>query len=474
MFALKDPMGDVMHEPVTKIRPARLLVPVLAFFILTAAAARAEYIVKKDTVNGGGGAGSSAGYILMDALAQPGPTGFSSNGYLLQAGFWNDDTTEGLAAPPDDNDGMPAQWEIDNGLDPYDSSDAAEDPDGDGLNNLEEYNNGTDPMDSDSDDDGLSDGEEVSYGTDPGVADDDLGLAVLSSPEDGSTEVSLCPELAAGYRYGAFAENHRASQWQIGYDDAFSSLALDITSESVLLGLTSPDLVLQADTRYYWRIRFADADGYWTWADAFGFTTTASNPDDADGDGIPDRQTVPGDEIAIEVDSEEGWADNITVIAAEYDGGGEVQVAIRLSDDGSALTAFQQMSDIPEDAPGDLDLGLLALRITNPSPGFSTEVRIYFSDPVLSGDSLIYKYDTVTGWYDYTAYTEIPEDLSCLTLELTDGGYGDADGVANGVIVDPFGTGTTGSSDPEDTGDDETTNTSSFSGGGGCFISTML
>lgn len=45
-----------------------------------------------------------------------------------------------------DNDGMPNQWELQNGLDPDDASDASLDHDEDGLTNLEEYQAGTDPM----------------------------------------------------------------------------------------------------------------------------------------------------------------------------------------------------------------------------------------------------------------------------------------------------------------------------------------
>ena len=56
---------------------------------------------------------------------------------------------------------------------------------------------------------------------------------------------------------------------------------------------------------------------------------------------------------------------------------------------------------------------------------------------------------------------------ACLTVELVDGGYGDADGVANGIIVDPLGvvTSTTGDDDPP---------AASSGGGGGCFIGSVL
>ena len=63
----------------------------------------------------------------------------------------------------DDNDGMPDYWEQENGLNPKNASDAAEDPDNDDLANLEEFKNGTDPNDSDTDGDGMPDGWEVKY-----------------------------------------------------------------------------------------------------------------------------------------------------------------------------------------------------------------------------------------------------------------------------------------------------------------------
>ena len=54
---------------------------------------------------------------------------------------------------------MPDSWEIENGLDPNDPSDAALDSDNDGLTNLEEfefyntYGTSTDPNNSDTDND---------------------------------------------------------------------------------------------------------------------------------------------------------------------------------------------------------------------------------------------------------------------------------------------------------------------------------
>jgi hypothetical protein len=46
-----------------------------------------------------------------------------------------------------------------------------------------------------------------------------------------------------------------------------------------------------------------------------------------------------------------------------------------------------------------------------------------------------YKYDPINGWYEFP----VDSDGDKYYLEITDGGVGDADGVANGIIVDPIG-----------------------------------
>lgn len=69
--------------------------------------------------------------------------------------------------PDTDGDGMPDGWEVMNGLNPLDPSDAAKDLDNDVLTNLQEYQLGLIPYDYDSDNDGLGDGWEITHGFDP-------------------------------------------------------------------------------------------------------------------------------------------------------------------------------------------------------------------------------------------------------------------------------------------------------------------
>ena len=72
-----------------------------------------------------------------------------------------------------DGDGLPDEWEIQNGLNPNDPNDAGLDPDNDGLTNSEEfevhktYAQSTDPNLADTDGDGFTDKEEIDKGTSP-------------------------------------------------------------------------------------------------------------------------------------------------------------------------------------------------------------------------------------------------------------------------------------------------------------------
>ena len=74
-------------------------------------------------------------------------------------------------------------------------------------------------------------------------------------------------------------------------------------------------------------------------------------------------------------------------------------------------------------------------------PGDEVVVTIHLSEPAFDG-AIWYKYDSVNKiWQDYSEYTEFSEDRRAVYLTLTDGGFGDADGIENGVIIDPLALG---------------------------------
>ena len=110
--------------------------------------------------------------------------------------------------------------------------------------------------------------------------------------------------------------------------------------------------------------------------------------------------------------------------------------------------------------PENLIYGLVDIQLKVNTAGATATVTIYLSTPVPDGYGW-YKYSAANGWIDYSANAVFNATRDQVTLTLVDGGIGDADGVANGLIVDPSGTGSAASSGGGGGG-----------GGGGCFIAT--
>jgi hypothetical protein len=81
---------------------------------------------------------------------------------------------------------------------------------------------------------------------------------------------------------------------------------------------------------------------------------------------------------------------------------------------------------------------LLDFKVMVNNPGDETTVTIYLSRPAFNKGNC-FKYDPVNGvWLDYSGYTEFSANRKEVYLTLKDGGFGDADGTANGIIVDPL------------------------------------
>lgn len=103
--------------------------------------------------------------------------------------------------------------------------------------------------------------------------------------------------------------------------------------------------------------------------------------------------------------------------------------------------------------PTDLPFGLFDFEIKVDNPGDEVRVAFYLPEPAPAGYKW-FKYKTNGGWSDFSGNAVFNANRNLVTLTLVDGGAGDDDGVANGLIRDPSGLGSAGAS-----------------GGGGCFIS---
>jgi len=125
----------------------------------------------------------------------------------------------------------------------------------------------------------------------------------------------------------------------------------------------------------------------------------------------------------------------------------EVQICISIQDaphvESIVALEVQDPADVESGAPTDgkpnyFEFGLLDFKLLVSNPGDETTVTIYLSRPAYIEGNL-FKYDPVNeAWLDYSGYTQFSDSRQAVWLTLKDGGFGDADGTENGIIVDPL------------------------------------
>jgi chitinase len=266
-------------------------------------------------------------------------------------------------------------------------------------------------------------------------------MPIIITPQTGQTEVKMPLDITTEPFSDPNNDAHFQSQWQISEQSDFSERVVDITSDNYLTTFPVPHMVLKSNHQYYVRVRFFDA--YSTpsnWSDAVGFTT-AYLVVDLNGNGIPDVDEVD-DTVDFNLD---GVPDieqpQIIKCVRDYDGSASIGIE-KVSGSAAEIESLEiidpdSISD-NTNRPADLIFGLFAYRLRVQNPGDTAKVRVYFSGEIFPSD-VFYKYDTINGWYNYSEHTTFNDDGQSVTLEVKDGGYGDSDGIANGVIVDPGG-----------------------------------
>jgi len=283
-------------------------------------------------------------------------------------------------------------------------------------------------------------------------------------PENYSGDVEVPLTIATTDFSDPNDDDHFLSQWQISEQSDFSTRVVDITSDIYMTTFSVPHMVLKPNHKYYVRVRFFDV--YYTasnWSSTVEFTT-AYFIEDLNNNGIADV-----DEVDDSVDfNSDGIPDNsqpqIIKCAQAFDG----SVSIGIEKVSSSAEEIESLEVIDPDTisdtlnrPADLIFGLFAYRLRVSTPGDVATIRIYFSGDIFGSD-VFYKYDTINGWYDYSEHTIFNDDGKSITLEVKDGGYGDSDGLANGIIVDPGGIASFGDSSLSSFGSNVM----------GCFIAT--
>lgn len=271
-------------------------------------------------------------------------------------------------------------------------------------------------LDTDSDNDGIPDCHDV-----------------LISPANGARDVSLSPVMEVEpFPRSQSMDADPVIVWQVSRDDTFTDLLFEYTGALDVTSIRLPDFILDAYTTYYWRIRY----GSGPWEVAGEFTTGPDPIRDDDGNGIPDDQDITGTAVRANVITA---GDNGKVLQSGQNG---LQYSLLAGSEVETVERFrwQDAADFENVVswPVDFAAGLLSFRLKLAAVGATANVTIGFSEKMAAG-SQWWKTTVDQTVYDFDQYAVFAEDMRSVTLTVTDGGTGDLDGVANGVIIDPGG-----------------------------------
>jgi len=248
---------------------------------------------------------------------------------------------------------------------------------------------------------------------------------VLLSPYNKATNVMATPLLQTDTFRDSDHSNHMATQWQISKTLDFSMLVLDIRSQMFLTDFSVPYGILTPQERYYWRACHIDHHSSSSdWSDIKEFSTTDFHLP------IITNETIDLDQNGESDISQTNMA--LIQIDSKYMG-------VQSQTEGVSIVTAQTIENTYGTFPADMPYGLISFRVSCPV-GAEIDITLYFSEE-LPLNAIWYKLDYSTGFTDYSSHTAKQLPGHQMIVKLKDGGFGDADGVVNGVIVDPGGIG---------------------------------
>jgi hypothetical protein len=224
-------------------------------------------------------------------------------------------------------------------------------------------------------------------------------------------------------------------------DESFDHLILDVTidrsrTNNYLVSFLVPDGALCSERLYYWRASMQDArdgDPKWSnWSEPFTFTTAAKDQADVNGNGVAD-DVEPG---YSDLDND-GQNDNDQPLMRVYKSSiDQSLIGINAVEGVSQINCFNSIDpeSIPDEPRPKLRYGLMVFNVSLDRPGGTARFELYLPEKPQSWAKW-FKYDPINGWYEFP----VDSDGDKYYIEITDGGFGDADGVENGIIVDPIG-----------------------------------
>ena len=233
-----------------------------------------------------------------------------------------------------------------------------------------------------------------------------------------------------GMVYPEECGDHLRTEWQVSENQNFNGLVMHVgTTQDNLTAYQVPALVLEPQTTYYWRVRQVATNGQQSdWSAAWTFTTEATY-DTTGEDGV----------LYVEPEGSSGDSSGEEIAIKTAIGDANVKIkAIRVS--AGVVTKTIQALDpnlIPDtvNKPASFPLGLLSFKLAVVEPGAYVQVKVLFSGAV-PADAEWYSYNAESGWHAYEGAV-FSRNMKSVVLNFQDGGIGDTDGVANGIIVNP-------------------------------------
>jgi hypothetical protein len=261
-------------------------------------------------------------------------------------------------------------------------------------------------------------------------------------PNNGEIAVSLTPMLEIyGFSDPDIGDVHGATRWQISTEEDFNHLLIDIvcdenSTNNYLLSLQVPHGTLKSLQTYYWRAMVRDArigDYKWSqWSPVRRFDTAAEVNEDINTNGVPDHfETMTSDLDGNGLNDNEQPLMRVMNMKT-----GQGMLGLKAVDGVNSITHFTQIdpASIFDSPRPVLPYGLVSLNVNLEQIGGTARFELYLPEPP-DEDAPWYKYDPINGWYEYPVQVISGKYI----LEIVDGGWGDADGAVNGIIVDPIG-----------------------------------
>lgn len=292
---------------------------------------------------------------------------------------------------------------------------------------------------------------------------------------DGDGLAELTPVLEVGAYFDADNDAHVTTEYQISlmddpdHADFSEHVVFQRSFSRSLRRMRVPESVLDPDSTYHWRARFIDNRGAISaWSEWSGFTTIDQATAGINADGIPYDQVIEQwtviDETALHDEIRTARLQGVDTPDPF-----NPQVAVQILGDNGTLSGMRSLMEaelpLADNRPEHLT-GVVSFRIHLDEVGDTALVKVHFSQAAPAG-ARWYKFDPDQGWTVYP-YATFSADRRSVVLELEDGGTGDMDGVANGVIIDPSGLGYSTRA-IDGTGGDSA---AAAGGGGGCFIAS--